>query len=508
MAVHDSTAIMDRLAKMEANLVLHQNKVANRAKEDVDKLLSNTSLLIQKMDTSYSALVKHNTDFVEKMMGIKVQQELAREQLVKVEDRLINTKSVQIGLMEARMVVNTHEAMMQIGGCVNKLGLDMLGEFKVMKNRLMVMQSTMEVGCEVKEEINKETKKKRKKRANPKKVSVKKAKGTKEVAPKVSKGSKKSKSVKKKPNNPPSMSNSDEEVTYLGSANNSLGKESVNSSLEKENAVRSLVNENLESVPGFDSDFLDLMRDANIMPEEQGSEVPSKIVKIEDTGDDITDAALDKSGSTNEQSRSEIVETVTVKTESININDVKSEEVEDSIVKVELDDEDDLVDISNNNGIASPVDENHHVAPISPAKIMSIGRNIPVGIRCNVVPRNPKIMRILPPVCPQVSSKPSSMSSLKRRHSTSLGVPSRHLPVVPVVNRMLPPQPRRDPQHEPNISSSSVGVTQTQAVSNKTPADGKVINIVFSCGFCGEDSFSKHDLEEHIGANHRNHFLQ
>merc|ERR1719318_1714325 len=270
--------------------------------------------------------------------------------------------------------------MMQIGGCVNKLGLDMLGEFKVMKNRLMVMQSTMEVGCEVKEEINKEPKKKRKKRANPKKVSVKKAKGTKEVAPKVSKGCKKSKSVKKKPNTPASISNSDEEVTYLGSANNSLGKESVNSSLEKENAVRSLVNENLESVPGFDSDFLDLMRDANIMPEDQGSEVPSKMVKIEDTGDNITDAALDNIDLTNEQSRSEIVETVTVKTESININDVKSEEVEHSIVKVELDDEDDLVDISNNNGIESPVDENHHVAPTSPAKVMSIGRNIPVGI--------------------------------------------------------------------------------------------------------------------------------
>jgi hypothetical protein len=73
---------------------------------------------------------------------------------------------------------------------------------------------------------------------------------------------------------------------------------------------------------------------------------------------------------------------------------------------------------------------------------------------------------------------------------------------------MLPPQSKRDSQHDPNISSSSVGVTHTKTACNKTPADGKVINIVFSCGFCGEDSFSKHDLEEHIAAQHRNHFIQ
>jgi len=449
MAVHVDSSVMDRVNKIEERLMLHQNKVASRLKEDFENMLhvsnSHISLSIQKS----------NMDIL-KM--IKVHRESTKVQLDKVEDRLINTKSVQIGLMEARMVLNTHEAMMQIGNSVNKLGKDILDTFVVLKGRLTMMQTTIEVGLEVGREVK-----------EPKKRRVRSRKGSVTKQKKIGKGSTKSKSVPNKStkdaSHATSVSKSDEEeITFL----DSLVKCSENTIEEK--------------VAGFDSDFLDLMRDANIVPEELGSEVPEKKIKTENQDEVLThEVSYCVSVGNKKVLEADIIETVAVKNEPT--VDVKIEEG-DSPTKVEKE----VI-------YSTDIIYNNNTSDVAGLKVM----HVPIKI-IRIPP--PKTVRILPPVCPQVRSK---LCMKRRHHSSSFQGFSSTLPVFPfpVTNMMMPPHKN---QNSLESSSSVSNMTQTNMIT--TPAEEKVTNIVFSCGFCGEDSFSKQALEDHIGVNHRNHFLE
>ena len=115
----NDTCLIDRLNKLEKTLKDHQANVANRVRVDVEKCLA--------VSESNHRLIFHQ--FSKDLVSIiTTQHQAMKTQLANVEERLINTKSVQIGVMEARMVVNTQESMMQIGDKVNKLGSDIFKE--------------------------------------------------------------------------------------------------------------------------------------------------------------------------------------------------------------------------------------------------------------------------------------------------------------------------------------------------------------------------------------------
>jgi len=212
MELNDGSSVMDRLDKLEGALRTHQATVARRVKADIERKISLS-------ETNHRLLFhQFSRDLLKLVTAQHADIKLSLDQ---VEDRLINTKSVQIGLMEARMVMNTQEALMQIEASVSKFARDIHEEFLVLKRGMKAKRTEKGRG---KAKSNNCVRKKKKKHVKElfqvKHASVNVKKAT--EAPLVS------------------FSNNDEDEKAF---------------IEK------------RTLPEFDSDFLDLMKDADIVPE-------------------------------------------------------------------------------------------------------------------------------------------------------------------------------------------------------------------------------------------------
>jgi len=210
MELHDGSSVMDRLDKLEGALRTHQATVTRRVKADIERKISLS-------ETNHRLLFhQFSRDLLKLVTAQHADIKLSLDQ---VEDRLINTKSVQIGLMEARMVMNTQEALMQIEASVSKFARDIHEEFLVLKRGMKVKRTEKGRGKTKSNNCVRKKKKHLKELFQVKHASVNVKKAT--EAPLVS------------------FSNTDEdEIAFI----------------EK------------RTLPEFDSDFLDLMKDADIVP--------------------------------------------------------------------------------------------------------------------------------------------------------------------------------------------------------------------------------------------------
>jgi len=209
------SSVMDRLNKFEGALRTHQTNVVRRVQADIERKISVS-------ETNQRLLFHHLSRDLLKL--VTAQHADIKSSLDKVEDRLINTKSVQIGLMEARMVMNTQEALVQIKASVSKFARDIHKELLALKRGMKVKRTD---------------------------------KG---------KGKTKSQNCVRKKKKPV------EDMFQAESATVNLKKATkpplVNLSTTDEDETAFIAK---KTQPEFDSDFLDLMKDADIVPD-QGCE--------------------------------------------------------------------------------------------------------------------------------------------------------------------------------------------------------------------------------------------
>jgi len=446
----NDSCLMDRLNKLEKTLKDHQANVANRVRVDVEKCLA--------VSESNHRLIFHQ--FSKDLVSIiTTQHQAMKTQLANVEERLINTKSVQIGVMEARMVVNTQESMMQIGDKVNKLGSDIFKEFSAMKRKMTLLQNLVRVA---KKNDNTES----------------------------------SKPVKKKKH----LIVKSKEISGKDKRLKSVQLDNINITDEDEVEFLGRISKEEKNISEFDNDFLDLMRDANIEPaaktvENESSEkeknmerhdfsiAPMMPVALNADNAGVQDPEIDDSDSAELDISVDMTTEIgcQVKTEVTHVGDI-DRTVSDPMK-------------------ANISDLTHKIIPTitSPNKPNTYTTATP-----NV--STPIDIRKLPLICPQASSK---IMSRKRKSSSAYLETASNFSKTPekdVTNRLLlAPTKRKIVEsfdlESPSLSSS--GVSQT--FSEKTLVKPEVVSISFSCGFCGEDSFSKEDLEDHMADHHNGH---
>lgn len=443
------SCLMERLNRLEKTLKDHQTNVANRVRLDVEKCLA--------VSESNHRLIFHQ--FSKDLVNIITTQHHAmKTQLANVEERLINTKSVQIGVMEARMVLNTHESMMQIGDKVNKLGSDIFKEFGALKRKMTLLQNAVRVA------------KKNEKTDSSKPVTKK------------NHLIKKSKDNSGKEKRPKSVQldniiiTDEDEVEFLGR----ISKEEKN-------------------ISEFDNDFLDLMRDANIEPaaktvKNNSSEKEKNMERHDFSIAPMMPAALN----------ADIQEPEIADTDSVELDTSVELTTEiGCIVKTEVTHIGDT-DRKVSDPIKSIISEPTH--KVIPTITSQNKPNTYTTATPNV--STPINLRKLPMICPQATSK--TVSRKRNSSSSCLEIASNFskTPDKDVTNSnrlLLAPTKRKIVEsfdlESPGLDSS--GVSQTR--SEKTLVKPEVVSISFSCGFCGEDSFSKEDLEDHMADHHNGH---
>jgi len=442
---------MERLNRLEKTLKDHQANVANRAKADVEKCLA--------VSEANHRLIFHQ--FSKDLVNlITTQHQVMKTQLANVEERLINTKSVQIGVMEARMVVNTQESMIQIGDKVNKLGSDIFKEFGALKRKMTLLQNLVRV--------------------------AKKNENTDSSKP----VRKENHAIEKSKEN-------------LGKGNTSKSEQLDKSIITDEDEVKFLgkISKEEKNISEFDNDFLDLMRDANIEP-------ATKTVKFESSKKEKNMERHDFSIAPMmpvalNADNAHILEPDIDDTDSVDLNtsvDVTTEIGCHFKTEVTVAGDTDQNVSDPMESIISDQTQKSISTTTSPNKPNTYTTEIP-----NV--STPNNIRKLPLICPQASSK--IMSRKRRSSSSHLGITSNFskTPEMDVTNRLLlAPTKRKIVEsfdlESPDLVSSGV----TQPCSEKTLVKPEVVSISFSCGFCGEDSFSKEDLDDHIVDHHKDHF--
>ena len=446
---NNDSCVIERLNRLEKTLKDHQANVINRAKADVEKCLA--------VSESNHRLIFHQLS--KDLVNIFTNQHHAMKvQLANVEERLINIKSVQIGLMEARMIVNNQETMMQVGDKINKLGNGILKEFSVIKRRMTLLQKA--VGEVKKNEKEKSIK------------TVKKKQDIEKSTDNLRRGKK-----SKNRHQEVGVITDEDEIEFLGEISN-----------EKNNSE-------------FDNDFLALMRDANV------ALASSKTVQIESLENDnrgelhdftiapMMPAALNADLQEPERD-------VTVSVELDAAVDVKTEI--NCKVKIVVPDE------GNAEQMVSDSDATKTIISDLAQKLITTPDISNISNPATPIESTPMIkVRKLPLMCPQVGSK---IMSRKRRASSSyleFADTSCKTPEEGENNRLLLSPKRRKLLEGFDIESSgldSSGMSQT--VNEKTLVKGEVVSISFSCGLCGEDSFTKKDLEDHITDHHKNQYFK
>lgn len=455
MSVLDIKCVMDRLEKVESNLMAQHKLIGSNLDKNLNHQLKNVDVNMENMVAK--TLMKMNevlskiSNVEARLMGLsKAQNHLqscTRTQLSQVEDRLINTKSVQIGLMEARMILNTHESFEKIWALVTNIRLDVFDKFSTVDTKLQKMESVMFV-----------KRKKCTKCCNFKRIGFK----TDKVEAKSSRKSKKlviAKNSKKSDDNSGSKKCFDISGYKMGDKSDiqeivdiidtkacgdiSYVRDSVDKSDIKEDIGKSddsvndvIVLKEVKPMKGkrksremgkcteikeieggssfFDPDFLELMKDSNIAADNKETEVAVKKIKFEMSNDENFDnyekipkipkhiGAKKNVGQNVEQIPTEVVAvTVAVKPKVLNSKD-------NQFVKLKPDDF--LYNTNNNQAPPLPL---HNI--IQPTEVFIL---IPA--------QKP---RLLPMMCQQTSSRLSSISPVKSTKFAPAN-PSRTNPVV------------------------------------------------------------------------------